>query len=79
MDGNIFEKVIENASEKAKSQVKTYMGADGLLHCANCGGTVQTRFSAFGRERIVNCLCECEYNRRQAERLEHKEKLEREP
>lgn len=78
MDGNIFEKIIENASEKAKSQVKTYMGADGLLHCANCGGTVQTRFSAFGRERIVNCLCECEYNRRQAERLEHKEKLERE-
>ena len=37
-----------------------YVGQDGLLHCKECGGLLQTRITVpLIGERVVNCICEC--------------------
>lgn len=54
-----------------------YIGADGLLVCHKCNTPKQCRINIFDRERVVSCLCKCEYERREAEqrRREHEEFL----
>lgn len=54
-----------------------YIGVDGLIVCHKCDTPKQCRINIFGRERVVSCLCKCEYERREAEqrRREHEEFL----
>jgi len=46
---------------------ETFVGADGLKYCANCGGAVQCVVEFSGITKIVPCICACEKKRRDAE------------
>lgn len=46
---------------------ETFVGADGLKYCANCGGAVQCVVEFAGITKIVPCICACEKERRDAE------------
>ena len=64
---------------KIGSDEKTYVGEDGLLRCANCGGLRETIFGFGGREVKVRCLCKCLKAALDAEeeRLEKEAKMRR--
>lgn len=54
--------------------VGDFLGKDGCLRCGLCGKRKQMKVSFLGRERVVNCLCDCEMQ----ERKEKEEKMRRE-
>lgn len=43
-----------------------FLGKDGCLRCGICGKRKQIKVNFMGRERTVNCLCDCEIKERQA-------------
>lgn len=53
-------------------EYKSYMGKDGLLHCASCGGAIQRRLKTpmFGRD-IFPATCPCREEQYEKERREH--------
>ena len=50
------------------------LGKDGCLRCGMCGKKKQIKVNFMGRERTVNCLCDCEIKERQ----EREEQIRRE-
>lgn len=70
---NVFMNIAETASEKAKTENPTYLGEDGLLYCAKCNTRVQTRVKILDKEKVVNCVCSCEAERREREWQKHQE------
>lgn len=77
-----MEKIFDDAASKDAGhavQGETYLGDDGLLYCSRCHKKRQTRILAFGKEKIVNCTCDCqkEEERKYKERLEEQEKNNR--
>lgn len=36
-----------------------YIGADGLVYCAECNTPKQCRVMMFGQDRIMPCICKC--------------------
>lgn len=50
------------------------LGKDGCLRCGMCGKRKQIKVNFMGRERTVNCLCDCEIKERQ----EREEQIRRE-
>lgn len=56
---------VDKAAELSNDWTNAYLANDGLLHCAKCGGKLQTRVEFMGRERVVHCICQC-----QAEEME---------
>lgn len=36
-----------------------YIGADGLVYCAECNTPKQCRVTIFGQDRIMPCICKC--------------------
>lgn len=49
-------------------------GADGLLHCLNCGGARECRIEILDRIRIVPCLCKCMAEEREKEEALQKQR-----
>lgn len=55
----VFVRAIDQLSEKVEPAETTYMGEDGLLHCAVCHDRVQTVVEFLGIQKTVNCICSC--------------------
>ncbi len=67
-----MEPIFNEIAQRVPTDGGTYTGDDGLLHCKKCGGKRQTRVEAFGKVRVVNCLCHC-----MAEQMEHEEEKQK--
>ncbi|MCI5904606.1 MAG: ATP-binding protein [Oscillospiraceae bacterium] len=50
-----------------------YIGADGLVYCAECNTPKQCRVTIFGQDRIMPCICKCG-----AEKAENEKQLKTE-
>lgn len=59
--------------EEKKNKGDDYM-VDGLLFCSKCHTPKQVRLTVFGKETVLNCICECEAKRLEAERKELEKK-----
>lgn len=65
--------IVDGLAKKAAEVIETHEGdyiTDGLLHCGKCNEPKQCRVNVFGQERTVFCLCKCEVEKREAERIE---------
>ncbi len=53
------------------------IGADGLKHCAKCGGALQVEIEFLGTKKILPCICQCEKDRmkRRDEEIKERERL----
>lgn len=50
-----------------------YIGKDGLLYCGKCHTPKQTKLKWFdGKDKIVNCVCKCEAERKKKEEEDRK-------
>lgn len=59
-----LDKAIDAISERVKSVNEgDYRDKDGLLVCGNCHTRKQIEVSFAGRDKIVNCICQCEEER----------------
>lgn len=74
----IFEKAVKTAEENSLHNDNDYV-LDGILYCGNCNTPKQCVINAFGKDRIVSCICQCQKEAREKEEQERKkkEKLER--
>lgn len=57
-----FDEIAKKAEEKAEGK-REHVGADGLLHCDECGEPTQCRVSFLGDERVVRCICKCDQDK----------------
>lgn len=82
---NCFNTLIDSLTNTADNQ-KTgdYVGDDGLLYCGICHTRKQSRavIPSMGIDRIVNCLCKCENERKLREEeeirsMKHREEIAR--
>lgn len=64
---SIFDRIAGNVPEPI---TETYTAADGVKHCANCGGALQTVVEFNGVQKFVSCICKCEKERRDKEQRE---------
>ena len=48
--------------------------ADGLLYCHKCHTPKQVRVTVLGKEMVLNCICECEAKKLEAERVKQAKK-----
>lgn len=71
----MFPKMIDGLSAKAQPSTDTYIGDDGLMHCAICHRATQVRVEFMGIKKTVNCICDCIKKRIQAEE-NYKNKVE---
>lgn len=63
-----FESLFDDiAATVPESDGGTYIAADGLKHCAACGGAVQCLVEFNSIKKIVPCICQCDKDRRDAE------------
>lgn len=67
--------------ETEENKGDDYM-VDGLLFCGKCHTPKQVRLTVFGKETVLNCVCECEakrlgVERKELEKKEHERKIER--
>ena len=53
---NIIDSVSQNIRETPHG---TYKGNDDLLHCKKCNKPVQCKVEFMGRQKTVNCICDC--------------------
>ena len=79
---NMFYVVDELNDKVPKPNEDDYIGEDGLRYCAKCNTRRQTRVNVLGKERLVNCICQCmaaERDREQAEmqRQEYQQRINR--
>ena len=75
-----FNKTIEQLSQSVPEPTEeTYVGDDGLLHCAKCDGFRETIITFLEKERKVRCICKCQKEALEAEEEARKnhEKLRR--
>lgn len=67
-----YEKLLAGAAEAAERSAERddsdYTGPDGLLYCGRCHTPKQRRGIPGDPERVVWCLCQCEYRRREEQR-----------
>lgn len=68
----MLESIIRTADENRIVCEDDYIGEDGLLHCAKCGGKKQTVITFAGERRTVNCICKCIEKRMKQQELEQK-------
>lgn len=64
---NVFDSIAAQA-ETAAAGKQEHLGADGLLHCDQCGQATQTRIEIFGEQRTVRCICRCDQEKQAAEK-----------
>lgn len=64
--------IIERA-EQTKPVAETFVGADGLRHCAKCGEPVEAAIQSMGSQKRP-ILCACGKARYEAERREHEQR-----
>ena len=56
-------KIIDSVSHNIKTTPHgTYKSNDGLLHCQKCDKPVQCKVEFMGKQKIVNCICDCIVN-----------------
>ncbi len=71
---SVFEKMIENIAQRVPQPAQgDYIGEDGLNHCGKCKGLKQVKISLFGFERIMPCICKCQYEALEAEKAKYAE------
>lgn len=62
-----LENIIDSLSENAKVENEAdYIDAEGLLCCGMCHTRKQVQVSFAGVDKTVNCICQCEKERRDA-------------
>jgi DNA replication protein DnaC len=69
MKSNI-ENFLQNIESNARANADfdgAYLGADGLLYCAQCNTPKQCKIELWGKIRVVTCMCKCEGERYQQE------------
>ncbi len=64
----MLDEIIIAASKNSTICSDDYIGEDGLLHCAKCGGKKQTVITLAGERRTVNCTCECSQKEREEQK-----------
>lgn len=69
---NYINSVAKSASKLFDKNEKDFIGNNGLLCCAICKTPRQARIKILGKEQIVNCLCRCRTEKRDAEYERHK-------
>lgn len=62
-----FDSIFNDIASVVPVPTETYIDADGLKHCYNCGGAVQCKVEFAGITKIVPCICTCEKERRENE------------
>ena len=60
----------ERSIEANKATEGDYYDNEGLLVCGVCHTHKQCKIAPFGEERIVGCICQCEVDKRNAEKAE---------
>lgn len=75
---NFYDSIANKAAENSNRCEGDYTGEDGLLRCGKCHGKKQSRqIHPFKKtEVILNCVCECEQQRREEERLKIEQEKE---
>ncbi len=64
-----FTKLLKQAEEPPRAEPGDYIDpVSHLLYCGKCRTAKQHRIHLFGKEYVVTCVCQCEHERREAER-----------
>ena len=71
---NVMKGIEKEASERVQMNECDYIGEDGLWVCGKCHTPKQTRIAINGINGVVQCLCKCEAEKRDAEDREQKRK-----
>ncbi len=70
-----FKKLIRQAEKPQKMEPGDYVDSDSnLLYCGKCHTPKQHRMHLFGKEYVVTCVCQCEHEKREAEREAQRKK-----
>ena len=63
-----LEPMLDMLSLRVPHSDSEYIGDDGLRHCSVCHRKTQTRINFLGKEKVVNCICDCKKAEMEAER-----------
>lgn len=70
MNNEFYDSIFEAIAGNVPEPITETFTADGVKHCANCGGALQTVIEFGGVQKIVPCICHCEKERRDNEERE---------
>lgn len=79
MEKDVFERTLDMIERKVINNQSAlpctddYIGDDGLIHCGKCKGLKQVKISLSGFERIMPCVCKCQSEALEAEKLKFAE------